>query len=189
MINIQTIKSKILDKKVKVGVIGLGYVGLPLALLISKKGFTTYGFDIDIKKIKNLKEKKSYIPHISSNQIKESLNFFPTEDFSKLKVCDVIIICVPTPTTETNEPDLTAIIQTSHTIMKYLTKGQIIILESTTYPTTTRNVVKPILEKSGLICGKDFFLAFSPEREDPGKVAEAAKILENTFRAINNSTG
>ncbi|MEM4368619.1 MAG: nucleotide sugar dehydrogenase [Candidatus Anstonellales archaeon] len=223
---IEKIKSKILSKKLTVGVIGLGYIGLPLALLISKKGFKTYGFDIDLYKIKTLKSKRSYIFHISSQEIKDATNFIPTNDFSKLKICDVVIICVPTPTTDTNEPDLTAVINTSKTISKYLHKGGIVILESTTYPTTTRNIVKPILEEKGLICGKDFFLAFSPEREDPGnkvyntenipkvvggvdeisgeitalfysqivkkvvkvssaEVAEASKMLENTFRAVN----
>ncbi|MCX7910334.1 MAG: nucleotide sugar dehydrogenase [Endomicrobia bacterium] len=226
MINIKNLNSKILNKEAKIGVIGLGYVGLPLALLISNKGFKTYGFDIDDKKIKSLKEKKSYISHIPSEKIKESLNFYPTGDFSKLKICDIVIICVPTPTTDTNEPDLSAVVSTSEVVKKYLHKGEVVILVSTTYPTTTRDVVKPILEKSGLKCGKDFFLAFSPEREDPGnkvystenipklvggvdristevvclffsqivnkvipvssaEVAEASKVLENTFRAVN----
>jgi UDP-N-acetyl-D-glucosamine dehydrogenase len=220
------LKDLINAKKLVAGVIGLGYVGLPLAMLISRKGFKVFGFDIDKEKILSLKNKKSYISHIPSEKIKELKNFYPTNDFSKLKNCDVIIICVPTPTTESNEPDLTPVINTSETIAKYLRKGQIVILESTTYPTTTRNVVKPILEKSGLKCGKDFYLAFSPEREDPGRkdyntetipkvvggvdkisgelaglfysqvvkkvvpvssaeVAEATKMLENTFRAVN----
>jgi len=220
------IKKKILNKQAVVGVIGLGYVGLPLAMLISNKGFKTYGFDIDENKIKLLKKKKSYITHISEEKIKEAKNLIPTNDFSLLKKCDVVIICVPTPTTDTNEPDLSPVINTAETIAKYLHKGQLVVLESTTYPTTTRNVVKPILEKTGLKCGVDFYLAFSPEREDPGRkdyttetipkvvggvdkvsgeiatlfysqvvkkvvpvssseVAEATKMLENTFRAVN----
>ena len=220
------IKQKILNKQAVVGVVGLGYVGLPLAMLISNKGFKTYGFDIDENKIELLKKKKSYISHIPEEKIKEAKNLIPTSDFSLLKKCDVIIICVPTPTTETNEPDLSAVINTAETIAKYLRKGQLVVLESTTYPTTTRNVLKPILEKTGLKCGVDFYLAFSPEREDPGRkdyttetipkvvggvdkisgevatlfysqvvkkvvpvssseVAEATKMLENTFRAVN----
>ncbi len=220
------LKQKILNKQAVVGVIGLGYVGLPLAMLISNKGFKTYGFDIDKNKIKLLKKKKSYITHIPEEKIKEAKNLFPTSDFSLLKKCDVIIICVPTPTTDTNEPDLSSVINTAETIAKYLRKGQLVVLESTTYPTTTRNVLKPILEKTGFKCGVDFYLAFSPEREDPGRkdfttetipkvvggidkisteiatlfysqvvkkvvpvssaeVAEATKMLENTFRAVN----
>jgi UDP-N-acetyl-D-glucosamine dehydrogenase len=220
------IKKKILNKQAVVGVIGLGYVGLPLAMLISNKGFKTYGFDIDENKIKLLKKKKSYITHIPEEKIKEAKNLIPTNDFSLLKECDVIIICVPTPTTDTNEPDLSPVINTAETIAKYLHKGQLVVLESTTFPTTTRNVVKPILEKTGLKCGVDFYLAFSPEREDSGRkdyntetipkvvggvdkvsgeiatlfysqvvktvvpvssseVAEATKMLENTFRAVN----
>lgn len=216
---------KIKDKKAVVGVIGLGYVGLPLAILIAKKRFKVYGFDIDKNKIILLKKKKSYISHISDEEVKQR-SFLPTSDFKKLKMCDVIIICVPTPTTDSNEPDLTAVIETTKTIAKNLRKDQLIVLESTTYPTTTRNILKPILEKTGLKCGVDFYLAFSPEREDPGRkdyttetipkvvggvdristklscvfysqivkkvvpvssseVAEATKMLENTFRAVN----
>ncbi len=221
-----SLKTKILNKQSIVGVIGLGYVGLPLAILVAKKGFITYGFDIDKTKIKSLKKKESYISHISSKILKDLKNFYPTNSFFKLKTCDIILICVPTPTTESNEPDLTAVIKTCQTIAKYLHKNQLVVLESTTYPTTTRNVVKPILEKTGLKCGKDFYLAFSPEREDPGRkdfttetipkvvggidkisgeiaslfysqivkkvvpvssaeIAEATKMLENTFRAVN----
>lgn len=221
-----SLKEKILNKNAVVGVIGLGYVGLPLAILICNKGFKTYGLDIDEKKVKLLRNKKSYIPHIPEEKIKSLKNFYPTNKFTKLKMCDVIIICVPTPTTETHQPDLTYVVNTTETIAKYLRKGQLIILESTTYPTTTRNVVKPILEKTKLKCGVDFYLAFSPEREDPGRkdyttetipkvvggvdknsseiatcfysqvvkevvvvssaeVAEATKMLENTFRAVN----
>lgn len=220
------LQQKILEKQAVVGVIGLGYVGLPLAMLVSNKGFKTYGFDIDKNKIELLKKKRSYISHIPLEKISQLKNFLPTTNFSKLKDCDVIIICVPTPTTETNEPDLTAVINTTRTIAKHLRKGQLVVLESTTYPTTTRDIVKSILEKTGLKCGKDFYLAFSPEREDPGRkdfttetipkvvggvdkvsgevavlfysqivkkvvpvssaeVAEATKMLENTFRAVN----
>lgn len=222
----ENLKQKIYSKQATVGVICLGYVGLPLAILIANKGFKTYGFDIDKNKIQLLKKKKSYISHIPEEKIRETKNLNPTSNFKKLKDCDIIIICVPTPTTESNEPDLTYVINTTETIAKYLRKGQLVVLESTTYPTTTRNILKPILEKTGLKCGIDFYLAFSPEREDPGKkdyttetipkvvggvdkvsgeiaslfysqivkkvvpvssaeVAEATKMLENTFRAVN----
>lgn len=226
MNNESGLKEKIASKEAIVGVIGLGYIGLPLAMLISKKEFRVYGFDIDKEKIKSLKKKESYISHIPSEEIRELKNFTPVSNFSKLGVCDIIIICVPTPTTETNEPDLSAVTNTAKTIAKHLRKGQLVILESTTYPTTTRNILKPILEETGLKCGSDFYLSFSPEREDPGRrdfttetipkvvggvdkisgeiaaffysqvvrevvvvssaeVAEATKMLENTFRAVN----
>lgn len=183
------LKQKIIDKKAIAGVIGLGYVGLPLAMLISKKGFKVYGFDIDEAKVKCLKKKESYISHIPSEKIKELKNFEPTTDFSKLKLCDVIIICVPTPTTESNEPDLGPVINTTKTIAKYLRKGQLIILESTTYPTTTRDVVKPILEKTGLKSGKDFYLAFSPEREDPGRKDFNTETIPKVVGGIDNDSG
>ncbi|MFN3966287.1 MAG: nucleotide sugar dehydrogenase [Endomicrobiia bacterium] len=183
------IKQKISDKKTVVGVIGLGYVGLPLAMLISKKGFETYGFDIDEKKIQSLLDKKSYISHIPSQEIKQLKNFYPTGDFSKLKDCDVIIICVPTPTTESNEPDLSYVINTTKTIAKYLCKGQLIVLESTTYPTTTRNIVKPILEQTGLKCGKDFYLAFSPEREDPGRKDYTTETIPKVVGGVDKISG
>ncbi|OGS21265.1 MAG: UDP-N-acetyl-D-glucosamine dehydrogenase [Elusimicrobia bacterium RIFOXYA2_FULL_39_19] len=165
---VNSLKTSITSQNAVVGVIGLGYVGLPLLMLISKKGFKTYGFDVDQTKIKYLKNKKSYISHISDDLIKSITNFTPTSDYKYLSKCDIIIICVPTPTTETNEPDLSYIINTGKAILSNIKVNQLIVLESTTYPTTTRDVLKPILESNGLKCGKDFFLAFSPEREDPG---------------------
>ncbi len=183
------IKQKIINKESTVGVIGLGYVGLPLAMLISNKGFKTYGFDIDENKVKLLKNKKSYISHIPEEKIKELKNFYPTNDFSKLKKCDVIIICVPTPTTESNEPDLSCVINTTKTIAKYLRKGQLIVLESTTYPTTTRDVVKPILEETNLKCGKDFYLAFSPEREDPGRKDFNTETIPKVVGGVDKTSG
>ncbi len=183
------IRTKILNKKSIAGVIGLGYVGLPLAMLISRKGFKTYGFDIDENKIENLKKGKSYISHIPSEEIKKLRNFYPTDNFSKLKDCDIIIICVPTPTTESNEPDLAPVINTTQTIAKYLRKAQLVVLESTTYPTTTRNVVKPILEKKGLKSGKDFYLAFSPEREDPGRKDFNTETIPKVVGGIDRISG
>ncbi|MFH1231765.1 MAG: nucleotide sugar dehydrogenase [Planctomycetota bacterium] len=157
--------------KAKIGIIGLGYVGLPLAKVFSHQGFPVKGFDIDRHKIQSLNNRKSYIKHIPSALIKEmqeKYKFFATDDFRQLKQMDAIIICVPTPLTVMQEPDLSYIENTAKTISANLRKGQLVVLESTTYPGTTDEVVKPILEKTGLKCGRDFYLAFSPEREDPG---------------------
>lgn len=167
------IVKKIESKSIKVGVIGLGYVGLPLALEFSLKDFFTLGFDIDSKKIPLLNSGKSYIKHISADRIKEAVQtkkFLSTTDFSRLSEVDAIIICVPTPLSVNREPDMTYIINTAEVIRKYLRKGQLIILESTTYPGTTEEVLLPMFESANnkkLKVGKDFFLAFSPEREDP----------------------
>jgi UDP-N-acetyl-D-glucosamine dehydrogenase len=162
------IKKAVIDRKAIAGVIGLGYVGLPLAMTMVKNGFKVFGFDLDHKKISMIHAKKSYISHIKDDVIKAAKNLNATSDFKKLKECDFIVICVPTPTTKTNQPDLSYIINTGKEIAKHMRKGQTIVLESTTYPTTTRDVLKPELDKSGLVCGKDYYLAFSPEREDPG---------------------
>lgn len=220
--------TKIKIKKVKVGVIGLGYVGLPLVIAFAKNNIKVIGFDIDQSKVENLNAGKSYIRHISHSAIEGALssNFKATTDFSLLNDLDAIIICVPTPLGTHREPDLQYVTDTSKVISQYLKKDQIVILVSTTYPGTTEEVVLPILEKSGLEAGKDFYLAYSPEREDPGnnqfklhnvpkvvggysreclrvasylfkkikintvevnslKVAEATKLLENIYRAVN----
>ncbi len=168
--------NKIANKSAKVGVIGLGYVGLPLAIEFSLKGFNTTGFDIDNKKIEFIYEGKSYIKHIKEEKIKNAVetgNFSVTTDFSKLIDMDAIIICVPTPLNEHREPDMTFVETTAKTVSKYLRKGQLVILESTTYPGTTEEVLLPLFENADaagnekFIVGKDFYLAFSPEREDP----------------------
>ena len=159
------------SKKARIGIIGMGYVGLPLSRVFSRENFRVTGFDVDQKKIKSLNQGKSYIKHIPSQTIREMKKkhgFSATLDFKKLKQMDVIIICVPTPLTSMKEPDLSFIEKTAKTISANLRKGQLIVLESTTYPGTTTEVVQPILEKSKLKNGRDFFLAFSPEREDPG---------------------
>lgn len=169
--NMEKVLEKIQNRTVKIGIIGLGYVGLPLLISFSEEHFHLYGFDIDPNKIQQLQENKSYITHISSESI-QKLNqrnsFQGTTDFSRLKEVDIIIICVPTPLGKHHEPDLQYIIQTTETIQQYLQKQQLIILESTTYPGTTEEVLKPILEQTGFKEGKDFYLAYSPEREDPG---------------------
>jgi len=211
------------------GFIGLCYVGLPLLEAFGKAGFHVSGFDIDRQKIDSLQRGVSYIGRVPSSWVKETLNagrLEVTDDFRRLRKMNAIIICVPTPLSKEREPDLSYVTNTATEIRRYLDRGQLVVLESTTYPGTTEEVVKPILEDSGLESGKDFFLAFSPEREDPGnpkfhtvmipklvggtdpvsgelaarlyqaaiervillshaKIAEASKILENIYRAVN----
>jgi UDP-N-acetyl-D-glucosamine dehydrogenase len=160
-----SIESLIRSKKAVVGVIGLGYVGLPLVRLFSLKGFRVIGFDIDPAKIEKLKRGESYIKSIPNQLLKKmSKKFEATADFKRLKEADAIIICVPTPLHEDTSPDVSFIESTARTIGQNLREGQLVILESTTYPGTTREIMKPELDKAGV----DYLLAFSPEREDPG---------------------
>ena len=165
---INNLIEKIKSKKASIGIIGLGYVGLPLVIEFCKAGFHVTGFDVDEGKVNLLKEGKSYIRHINPSLIKESSSLFlPTIDFSKLSGIDCILICVPTPLNKHREPNMTYVFDTTKTIAKYLNKGQLIVLESTTYPGTTDEDMRLILEGTGLKAGKDFYLAYSPEREDP----------------------
>jgi len=226
---VEALLAKLQARTATVGVIGLGYVGLPLALLFEESGFPVIGFDVDPEKTRALSEGRSYIRHIGPEKVAKAFasgRIAATTDFDRIAGCDAIIVCVPTPLGEHREPDLSFIRITAEEIGKRLKQGQIVILESTTYPGTTREVLLPRLEASGLKCGIDFFLAFSPEREDPGnekyntktipkvvggidpdsqrvavalyaaavetvvpvsspEVAEAAKLLENIFRAVN----
>jgi UDP-N-acetyl-D-glucosamine dehydrogenase len=211
-----------------VGVLGLGYVGLPLTLAFSRSNFPVLGFDIDPGKVERLHAGESYLRHIPGAAVGEALKrgFQATSNFERLAEVDVAIICVPTPLTDAREPDLAFVINSARAVAATLRPGQLVVLESTTYPGTTREVVLPILEAGGLRAERDFFLAFSPEREDPGnanyststipkvvgglgprslelaaalyrravvqvvrvstpEVAEACKILENTYRAVN----
>jgi UDP-N-acetyl-D-glucosamine dehydrogenase len=186
----------------RVGVVGMGYVGLPIALLFARKGFPTTGFDIDHAKIESLQQGTSYIKHIPDSEIDQAVHanqFLPTTDFTQLSSMDAIIICVPTPLDDHREPDLSFIRDTTESIGHHLRRGQLVVLESTTYPGTTEEVVLPILEKSGLRCpvsdysvegsghmspdgvATDFLLAFSPEREDPGnkqfKTYQVPKVI------------
>jgi UDP-N-acetyl-D-glucosamine dehydrogenase len=161
---------KINSGKAKIGVVGLGYVGLPLLMEFVEQGFTTIGFDIDDKKVLTLNKGQSYIKHIADERVKKVVDskiFEATSDFSRIKEVDCILICVPTPLTRHREPDISFITSTSETLAKHIRAGQLIVLESSTYPGTTEEVMKPILEKSGLQGDKDFWVAFSPEREDP----------------------
>lgn len=162
--------AKIKQHEAKIGVIGMGYVGLPLLLEFVKENFSTIGFDIDPAKVKELNAGRSYIKHIPSKKIKESVDkgkFKATADFSLLKEVDCILVCVPTPLGKHREPDVSYITSTSETIVQFLRKGHLIVLESSTFPGTTEGIMRPILEKGGLSAHKDFFLSFSPEREDP----------------------
>ena len=163
---------RIANRSAIVGVLGLGYVGLPLVRAFSDGGLRCIGFDVDPEKIRKLKAGQSYIKLCPTRLIQElnkQKRFDPTTDFSRLKECDALIICVPTPLTKNRDPDMTYVIKTAQAIAAHLRKGQLVVLESTTYPGTTREVVLPELEKTGLKVGKDFLLAYSPEREDPGR--------------------
>jgi UDP-N-acetyl-D-glucosamine dehydrogenase len=154
-----------------IAVIGLGYVGLPLACTVARKGFSVLGFDIDAMKVDQLNAGNSYISHISSDEISElrqTGHLAATDDFSRIAEADAIILCVPTPLTRQREPDLSYVVRTTEAIAPYLKRGQLIVLESTTYPGTSRDILRPILERRGLRSGHDFYLAYSPEREDPG---------------------
>ncbi|MFB3850650.1 MAG: nucleotide sugar dehydrogenase [Acidobacteriota bacterium] len=170
--NSSSLKKKIVSRKAVVGIIGLGYVGLPLAIALNEKGFKIIGFDVDKNKVETLKAGKGYIKHLDKKLFQKMLksgNFEATWDFSKLSLPDVILVCVPTPLTVQREPDMSYIISTTEKIRENLRKDQLVVLESTTYPGTTDELMKEMLEKTGLKEGKDFFLAFSPEREDPGR--------------------
>jgi len=168
----QAWKAAVDDRAAHIGIIGMGYVGLPLMRTYCNAGFTCLGFDIDDKKVAQLNAGKSYIKHIPSAMIKDVVSagwFSATSDPMELRSCDAILICVPTPLTQTREPDMTYVESTAHLLADHLQRGQLIVLESTTYPGTTRELIKPILETSGLKAERDFFLAYSPEREDPGR--------------------
>jgi UDP-N-acetyl-D-glucosamine dehydrogenase len=220
--------ARIETRTARVGIIGLGYVGLPLARAFAARGYGVLGFDVDAEKVGRLARGESYIGHISADVISEMqrAGFEATDRFERLGEADAVIVCVPTPLTEAREPDLSFVVGSARAVARSLRPGQLVVLESTTYPGTTRDVVAPILASSGLAAGSDYFLAYSPEREDPGnpthsaptipkvvggidpisrdlaaslygrvvvqvvpvsslEVAEACKILENTYRAVN----
>ncbi len=173
-------QKKVKDKSIIVGVLGLGYVGLPLVREFAEAGVKVVGFDIDPSKVEKLNSGKSIIKHIPDETVKHIVEeglFKATSDMSKIKKVDVVIICVPTPLTDNREPDMQYIEKSAKTISNYLQKGQLITFESTTYPGTTRELVAPILEASGLEAGKDFHLAYSPEREDPGNKDYTTKTI------------
>lgn len=223
------LKEKIVSHNAKVGVVGLGYVGLPLAVEFADTGIEVVGYDVDCNKLESLRKGRSYIGDIESSKVGPLVltgQLRPTNNPEDIGICDVIVICVPTPCTETNDPDLTYVESAGGLVRNYLRPEHLVILESTSFPGTTEEVLQPILEQSGLRAGDDFHLAFSPERIDPGnakynlrntpklvagttpfatdlaeafyacvadqvicvsspKVAEMAKLYENTFRHIN----
>lgn len=167
----EALLGKIEDKTAVVGIVGLGYVGLPLAIHFCQAGFKVIGFDLDEEKINMLRAGQSYIRHVPAEPIAVLTaggQIQPTVDFSQLSKADCVLICVPTPLTEKLEPDLSYLISTTKTVQQYLRAGQLVVLESTTYPGTTDEMLLPMLTAGGLEAGRDFFLAFSPEREDPG---------------------
>jgi len=226
---IENLEEQFRTRNALIGVVGMGYVGLPLMLAAAEVGFRVLGFDIDPHKVDQLNAGHSYLKHIKSEKIAAAVDcgrLRATAHFEKIEEVDAIIICVPTPLTANREPDLTFVERTAETIAPHLRKGHLIVLESTTWPGTTTEIVRPILERGGLRSGRDFFLAFSPEREDPGnaeystrtipkvvggddqrtrelvsalysavvervvavsstKAAEAVKLTENIFRAVN----
>ncbi len=216
------------QRTAKVGIVGLGYVGLPLLHAFWKAGFPVLGFDVDPRKIEQLERGENYLRHLGAEMVRSMRGdrFGATADFARLGEADAVIVCVPTPLGKHLEPDMSYIEVTGDAIARTLRRGQLIALESTTYPRTTREILLPRFEAKGLRCGEDFFLAFSPEREDPGRkdhntqtipklvggidevsgdlaaalyakaiqkvirvssaeVAEAAKLLENIYRAVN----
>ncbi len=165
---------KIANKEIKVGVVGLGYVGLPLAVEKAKAGFRTIGFDVQAEKVDIVNEGHNYIGDVVDSDLKKLVEegmLSATTDFSFVKDVDFIAICVPTPLDTHQQPDISYVRDSAEEIAKYLTKGTMVVLESTTYPGTTEELIKPILEGgSGLKCGIDFYLGFSPERVDPGNL-------------------
>ncbi len=180
---------KVKDKKVIVGVLGLGYVGLPLAREFASVGIKVVGFDIDEEKVGILNSGRSIIKHIAHSEVKRIVKaglFRATANMAKLETVDAILVCVPTPLTDSREPDMQFVIGSSETIAKYLRAGQLVIFESTTYPGTTRELVAPILESGGLKAGKDFHLAYSPEREDPGNKTFTTKTIPKVVGGLTD---
>ncbi|HOJ87865.1 MAG TPA: nucleotide sugar dehydrogenase [Pseudothermotoga sp.] len=172
------LKEKILNKSAVIGVIGLGYVGLPLAVEKAKAGFKVMGFDIQKKRVDMVNQGQNYIGDVVTEDLQRLVregNLCATNDFDKLRECDVATICVPTPLDKFKQPDLTYVVNTAKDIAKRLHREMLVVLESTTYPGTTEEVVKPILESTGLKCEEDFYLAFSPERVDPGNLIYKTK--------------
>jgi UDP-N-acetyl-D-glucosamine dehydrogenase len=195
--SVDQLKSKIQQRQAKVGIIGMGYVGLPLALLYSEQKFQVTGFDIDQRKVDTLAKGGSYIYRITTEEIQaaKAQGFTATSDYAQITQMDAIIICVPTPLNEYHEPDLSFITDTTHSIAPHLRAGQLVILESTTYPGTTEEVMVPILEKenkAGLkaargteVAANEFFVAFSPEREDPGNTTVARRDIPKVIGGLN----
>jgi UDP-N-acetyl-D-glucosamine dehydrogenase len=177
---------KVEDRTITAGVLGLGYVGLPLARVFTSQGFKVLGFDIDQAKIDKLKSGESYIRHIPAALIKDMSQdgrFVATSDFSWISKADVLCMCVPTPLDKARQPDLSAVRMTAESLVPYLRPGQLVVLESTTYPGTTTEILLPILQKSGLRIGEELFVAYSPEREDPSNPDFTARSIPKVVGA------
>ena len=187
-----SLKEKIENKTAVIGVIGLGYVGLPLLHVFHKAGYRVIGFDIDPKKITALRKGENYLKHLGPEMVSDMVKkgrFEAVDDFSRLGEPDVVISCVPTPLGKHLEPDLSYVEKTAIDIAKTLRKGQLVVLESTTYPGTTREVMLPLFEAKGMKCGVDFFLAFSPEREDPGRRDHNTQTIPKLVGGIDPDSG
>ncbi|MHC5004958.1 MAG: nucleotide sugar dehydrogenase [Planctomycetota bacterium] len=225
----EQLRARLESRTAVIGIMGLGYVGLPLARAVHEAGYRVLGYDVDERKIEQLDRGESYLKHLGEDlarTLADSDRFEATSDAGRLRAADVVLLCVPTPLGPHREPDLTYVLDSTRVLARVLRAGQLVVLESTTYPGTTREEMLPLLEETGLTCGRDFFLAYSPEREDPGRVgattksipklvggvdpistelamqlytatieqvhqvssaeiAEAAKLLENIYRAVN----
>jgi UDP-N-acetyl-D-glucosamine dehydrogenase len=182
------LKDKIRNRSARVGVIGLGYVGLPLAVEFAKSGFDVTGFDVDESKVEQINAGRSYILDVKTEDVKSTVNagrLRATASMSQLSEMDVVDICVPTPLRKTKDPDLSYVVQAVDAAKAHLKRGQLIILESTTYPGTTDEVVQPALEENGLKAGIDFYLAFSPERVDPGNQSYSTRTIPKVVGGVN----
>jgi len=182
------LKDKIRDRKARIGVIGLGYVGLPLAVEFAREGFDVTGFDVDAWKVSELNAGRSYILDVETEDVASCVKagrLRATADMSNLRDMDAIDICVPTPLRKTRDPDLSYVVQSVDSVKAHLKPGQLVILESTTYPGTTDEVVQPALEENGLKAGKDFYLAFSPERVDPGNDSYSTRTIPKVVGGVN----
>ena len=189
MMLINNLKSKIQNRDACIAVIGLGYVGLPLVIRFSEEGFRVIGFDIDEEKVEKLNKGKSYLKHIPSSSIDVAVNngFSATSDWERISDCDAILICVPTPLGSHKEPDLQYIQGTMDSIKPHLRAGQLLILESTSYPGTTEEELVPVAEERGFTVGEDFFVGFSPEREDPGNTTFTIKDIPKVVSGITDN--
>ena len=187
--SINNLKSQIINRQSTIGIIGLGYVGLPLAIRFSEEGFRVIGFDVDGKKVQMLNSGQSYIKHIDAELIDTAVRngFNATSDFSHIPSTAAILICVPTPLGVHNEPDLSYIHSTLQSIKPYLKENQLLILESTTYPGTTEEEIVPVIEKAGFEVGTNFFVGYSPEREDPGNKNFTTKTIPKVVSGVTEN--
>ncbi len=188
----QAFLNKIEQRSARIGIVGLGYVGLPLALTFGERGFSVLGFDVDQRKVDALKAGNTYITHLGEGRVPALIKadlFDATSDFARLVEVDAIIVAVPTPLTQNREPDMRYIVQTSEVIAQHLRANQLVVLESTTYPGTTDELMRGILERGGLRVGEHYFLAYSPEREDPGNRQFNTKTIPKVVGGVDADSG